>query len=88
MPAFGEGHAQTNRFSGVDIVVNNAGVSSAGMIGELGYDTLRWTMDVNFWGRNRGVPASPADPPRSPPRQRLERLWLDRRACSGRLLRQ
>jgi NADP-dependent 3-hydroxy acid dehydrogenase YdfG len=49
--------AIVSRFGGVDIVVNNAGVSSAGMIGEIGYDTLRWTMEVNFWGVVHGTMA-------------------------------
>jgi short-subunit dehydrogenase len=50
-------HAVVSRFGGVDIVINNAGVSSAGMIGEIGYDTLRWTMEVNFWGVVHGTMA-------------------------------
>jgi short-subunit dehydrogenase len=49
--------AIASRFGRVDIVVNNAGVSSAGRIGELGYDTLRWTMEVNFWGVVHGTMA-------------------------------
>ncbi len=35
---------------GVDVLVNNAGVSSSGAVAELTYATLRWTMDINFWG--------------------------------------
>jgi NAD(P)-dependent dehydrogenase (short-subunit alcohol dehydrogenase family) len=35
---------------GVDFVVNNAGVSSAGAIGELSLEDWRWTIDVDLWG--------------------------------------
>jgi NAD(P)-dependent dehydrogenase (short-subunit alcohol dehydrogenase family) len=34
----------------VDLVVNNAGVSSAGAIGELSLEDWRWTIDVDLWG--------------------------------------
>ncbi len=34
----------------VDLVVNNAGVSSGGLIGELSLDIWRWTLDVDLWG--------------------------------------
>lgn len=35
---------------GVEGLLNNAGVSSSGSILELTYETLRWTMDINFYG--------------------------------------
>lgn len=34
----------------VDLVVNNAGVSSGGAIGEAPLEDWRWTMEVNFFG--------------------------------------
>lgn len=35
---------------GADLVVNNAGVSTAGIIGELSLDDWRWTLDVDLLG--------------------------------------
>lgn len=34
----------------IDLVVNNAGVSSGGNVGELPLDVWRWTVEVNMWG--------------------------------------
>jgi NAD(P)-dependent dehydrogenase (short-subunit alcohol dehydrogenase family) len=34
----------------VDLVVNNAGVASAGLVGELSIDDWRWTLDVDLYG--------------------------------------
>ncbi|MFO0679503.1 MAG: SDR family NAD(P)-dependent oxidoreductase [Polyangiaceae bacterium] len=34
----------------VDLLVNNAGVSSAGRIGELSIEDWKWTVDVDLWG--------------------------------------
>jgi NAD(P)-dependent dehydrogenase (short-subunit alcohol dehydrogenase family) len=34
----------------VDLVVNNAGVSSAGRVGELSMDDWRWTLEVDLFG--------------------------------------
>lgn len=34
----------------IDLVVNNAGVSSGGLIGEMPIDLWRWTLDVDLWG--------------------------------------
>jgi NAD(P)-dependent dehydrogenase (short-subunit alcohol dehydrogenase family) len=34
----------------VDLVVNNAGVSSAGRIGESPIEDWRWTIEVDLWG--------------------------------------
>lgn len=45
--------AQT--LGGVDILINNAGVSSSGAIGELTYETLKWTLDINLWGVIHGT---------------------------------
>jgi NAD(P)-dependent dehydrogenase (short-subunit alcohol dehydrogenase family) len=35
---------------GVDLVVNNAGVSSGGRVGELPMEDWRWTLDVDLFG--------------------------------------
>jgi len=43
--------------STVDVLINNAGVSSSGAIRELTDATLRWTMDINFWGTVYGTRA-------------------------------
>src|ERR1700722_5797766 len=34
----------------VDLVINNAGVSSAGLVGELPLDDWRWTLEVDLFG--------------------------------------
>jgi NAD(P)-dependent dehydrogenase (short-subunit alcohol dehydrogenase family) len=34
----------------VDLVVNNAGVSSGGLVGEIPMDVWRWTLDVDLFG--------------------------------------
>lgn len=34
----------------VDLLINNAGVSSGGLIGELPIGDWRWTLDVDLWG--------------------------------------
>jgi short-subunit dehydrogenase len=34
----------------IDLVVNNAGVSSGGIIGELPIEDWRWTIEVDLWG--------------------------------------
>ena len=43
-------HEVIRDFGGVDIVINNAGVSSSGGVEELTYETLHWTIDINLWG--------------------------------------
>jgi short-subunit dehydrogenase len=52
---FGEDVART--FGKVDIVINNAGVSSSGTVRELTYETLQWTIDTNLWGTIHGTKA-------------------------------
>jgi len=42
-------------FGCVDVVVNNAGVSSFGLIQELTQETLQWTIDTNLWGVIHGT---------------------------------
>ena len=41
----------------MDILINNAGVSSSGAVSELGYELLEWTMNINFWGVVHGTKA-------------------------------
>jgi len=38
------------RFGHVDMLINNAGVSSSGSVEELAYETLEWTFNINLWG--------------------------------------
>jgi Short-chain dehydrogenases of various substrate specificities len=37
-------------FGRIDILINNAGVSSSGTVPELTYPTLEWTININLWG--------------------------------------
>ncbi len=37
-------------FGKIDILINNAGVSSSGEVPELTYSTLEWTININLWG--------------------------------------
>ena len=45
------------RWGGVDVVVNNAGVADAGAIEEVPLDAWRWILDVNLLGVVRGCRA-------------------------------
>ncbi|MFW6050444.1 MAG: SDR family NAD(P)-dependent oxidoreductase [Myxococcota bacterium] len=38
------------RFGGVDLVVNNAGVAVGGPFDEIAMEDWHWIVDVNFWG--------------------------------------
>ncbi len=38
------------RFGGVDLVINNAGVACAGKVGEVSLEDWRWITDINQWG--------------------------------------
>ncbi|MFT3928026.1 MAG: SDR family oxidoreductase [Myxococcales bacterium] len=44
----------SERWGGVDIVVNNAGVAQAGSIDEVSLDDWRWILDINLLGVVRG----------------------------------
>jgi len=41
----------------IDLLVNNAGVSSAGLVGELSIEDWRWTLDVDLYGVIHGCHA-------------------------------
>jgi short-subunit dehydrogenase len=53
----GAANAVERAFGCVDVVVNNAGVSSSAPIGALTYETLRWTIEINLWGVIHGTMA-------------------------------
>ena len=42
--------ATIQKFNGIDILINNAGISMRGMFKETSLETLRRVMDINFWG--------------------------------------
>lgn len=44
-------------WDGVDIVINNAGVASAGAVAQTSLDDWRWTLNVNLMGVVRGTRA-------------------------------
>ena len=39
-----------NRFGGIDVLVNNAGVACAGAVGDVSIEDWKWVVDVNQWG--------------------------------------
>lgn len=39
-----------DRFGGIDVLVNNAGISMRAVFADLDLDVLRKVLDVNFWG--------------------------------------
>ena len=47
--------AITERFGGIDIVVNNAGIGPSGLIADLTMDDWHWLIDVNLYGVIHGV---------------------------------
>jgi NADP-dependent 3-hydroxy acid dehydrogenase YdfG len=47
--------ATVDRFGGVHVVFNNAGVLVAGSLWECSLDELRWSVDVNLWGVIHGI---------------------------------
>lgn len=47
--------AAVDRFGGVHIAANNAGIGTGGELDRLSLDDWRWTLDVNLWGVIYGV---------------------------------
>ncbi len=39
-----------NKFGGIDILINNAGISMRALFEEIGIDTFKKVMDINFYG--------------------------------------
>lgn len=42
--------AVETKWNGIDILINNAGISMRALVSEVSYDTLKNVMDINFWG--------------------------------------
>ncbi|MGC0418834.1 SDR family NAD(P)-dependent oxidoreductase [Embleya sp. AB8] len=49
--------ATAERFGGVDLVVNNAGVALTAGVEEMSWDDFEWLMGINFWGVAYGTKA-------------------------------
>jgi NAD(P)-dependent dehydrogenase (short-subunit alcohol dehydrogenase family) len=45
------------RFGRADVVFNNAGIVTGGVVASVSHDDWRWTIDVNLWGPIHGVEA-------------------------------
>ena len=70
-----------DRFGRVDVLCNNAGVSTFNLFRDQTLDDWQWVFDVNLWGVVHGVQSLPADHARpghaGPHRQHR----VDRRPC-------
>lgn len=43
-------HAIIAKWNGIDILINNAGISMRALVQDTSYATLQQVMDINFWG--------------------------------------
>jgi short-subunit dehydrogenase len=43
-------HSTIKNYGGIDILINNAGISMRALVNETDLETLRRVMDINFWG--------------------------------------
>ena len=42
--------AAVQKFGGIDVLINNAGISMRALVSEVKVETLQQVMDINFWG--------------------------------------
>ena len=73
-------------FGRVDLVVNNAGISTFNLFTDQTIDDWRWVIDVDFWGVVNGIRTFLPDPPAAGRTRPHREHLLDGRAHGGRAL--